>query len=267
MKRFMLASSSPVNRNLQPASSAIIPGFIQRIIFQFDKKIFSTKAMLLVLAIASLQFSGFAQDNGDQLAAYKKVVTERAAKIVNALSLNDSNKYNEVVTTIADQYLQLNAIHDNNKMAAEAIKKNHFAKEETEALIKTKDAEKSAQLANLHSSFIARLKKNLSDAEIEIVKDGMTYRVLPITWKAYQDMLPNLTPEQKEKMYGWLVEARELAMDEGSSEKKHGVFGKYKGRINNYLSAAGYDMKKEGIEWQKRIKEREAAQKEADNKK
>ena len=42
----------------------------------------------------------------------------------------------------------------------------------------------------------------------------MTYRVLPITWKAYQDMLPNLTAEQKEKMYGWLVEARELAMDE-----------------------------------------------------
>jgi hypothetical protein len=35
------------------------------------------------------------------------------------------------------------------------------------------------------------------------------------------------------------------------------VFGKYKGRINNYLSAAGYDMKKEGEEWQKRIKQRQ----------
>jgi hypothetical protein len=54
-------------------------------------------------------------------------------------------------------------------------------------------------------------------------------------------------------MYGWLVEARELAMDEGSSEKKHAVFGKYKGRINNYLSAEGYDMKKEGEDWGKRI--------------
>jgi hypothetical protein len=72
------------------------------------------------------------------------------------------------------------------------------------------------------------------------------------------DMLQNLTPEQKDKMYSWLVEARELAMDEGSSDAKHAVFGKYKGRINNYLSAAGYDMKKEGEEWQKRL---EAAKK------
>ena len=34
--------------------------------------------------------------------------------------------------------------------------------------------------------------------------------------------------------------------------KKHAWFGKYKGRINNYLSAAGYDLKKEGEDWQKR---------------
>jgi len=85
----------------------------------------------------------------------------------------------------------------------------------------------------------------------------MTYKVFPITYTAYLDMLPALTSEQKEKIYNWLKEARELAMDEGSSDDKHKVFGKYKGKINNYLSAAGYDMKKEGEEWQKRIKERE----------
>ncbi|MFM2327692.1 MAG: hypothetical protein RIR31_1894, partial [Bacteroidota bacterium] len=71
---------------------------------------------------------------------------------------------------------------------------------------------------------------------------------------AYMDMLQNLTSAQKDKMYNWLLEARELAMDEGSSDKKHEVFGKYKGKINNYLSAAGYDMKKEGEDWAKRIK-------------
>jgi len=63
----------------------------------------------------------------------------------------------------------------------------------------------------------------------------MTYSILPVTWKAYLEMIPRLTQEQKDKMYAWLVEARELAMDEGSSDKKHAVFGKYKGRINNYL--------------------------------
>jgi hypothetical protein len=69
-------------------------------------------------------------------------------------------------------------------------------------------------------------------------------------------MLPALNNDQKNQIYTWLKEARELAMDEGTSDDKHKVFGKYKGKVNNYLSAAGFDMKKEGEEWQKRIKER-----------
>jgi len=84
----------------------------------------------------------------------------------------------------------------------------------------------------------------------------MTYRVMPITYAAYLDMLPGLTDAQRARIMDWLREARELAMDEGSSNAKHAVFGKYKGRINNYLSAEGYDLKKETEAWQQRIKQR-----------
>jgi len=52
---------------------------------------------------------------------------------------------------------------------------------------------------------------------------------------------------------GW-QRPREIAIDAETSEKKHWWFGKYKGRINNYLSAEGFDMKKESEAWQKRIK-------------
>jgi len=44
-------------------------------------------------------------------------------------------------------------------------------------------------------------------------------------------------------------------MDGESSEKKHWWFGKYKGRINNYLSAQGYDITKERKEWESRTKQ------------
>jgi len=54
----------------------------------------------------------------------------------------------------------------------------------------------------------------------------------------------------------WLKEARELAIDAESSKKKHEVFGKYKGRINNYLSARGYDLVKEREAWYKRLNEK-----------
>ena len=67
-------------------------------------------------------------------------------------------------------------------------------------------------------------------------------------------MILDLTEEQQKQIYTWLLEAREYAMDAESSDKKHQWFGKYKGRINNYLSAAGYDLKKAGEDWEKRRK-------------
>lgn len=96
----------------------------------------------------------------------------------------------------------------------------------------------------MHYAFLARLSAELAPAQVEKIKDGMTYGVLPNTFKVYQEMLPDLTPEQRTQILAWLAEAREHAMDAGSSKEKHGWFGKYKGRINNYLSKAGYDMKK-----------------------
>jgi hypothetical protein len=77
-----------------------------------------------------------------------------------------------------------------------------------------------------------------------------------VTYAAYTDMILSLTEKHKEQILAWLKEAREKAMDEGSSDDKHKVFGKYKGRINNYLSSEGYDMKKEEKAWQQRLKEK-----------
>ena len=84
----------------------------------------------------------------------------------------------------------------------------------------------------------------------------MTYGVVDVTYKAYCDMIPTLTAEEKEQIMVWLVEARELALDAESSNKKHETFNKYKGRINNYLSKRGYDIQKEREEWEKRVKAR-----------
>ena len=70
------------------------------------------------------------------------------------------------------------------------------------------------------------------------------------------DMIPTLKPEEKQQILIWLKEARELAIDAESSKKKHEVFGKYKGRINNYLSKRGYDLTKEREAWYERVKAR-----------
>lgn len=185
--------------------------------------------------------------------AFQKVIAERTGKIINTLGITDPALYKKAQQVVANQYFNLNTVHDNSKAYIAAIKAKQLATEETNEAVKQEDEKKATALKQLHVVFIGQLKEILTEEQIEKVKDGMTYRILPVTWAAYLDMLQKLTPEQKGKMYAWLVEARELAMDEGSSEKKHAVFGKYKGRINNYLSAQGYDMKKESEAWAKRV--------------
>lgn len=198
----------------------------------------------------------FSQTKEENEAAYTKTITQRAEKIVSVLEITNAETAAKVRDIIVQQYRSLNDIHTTRD---EKIKLAKQQKETNKALaeeqIKYAENEANASLYNLHFEYLSKLLLYLDDARIEKVKDGMTYSVLPITYKGYCDMVLGLTDEQKLQMKVWLIEAREHAMDAGSSDEKHKWFGKYKGRINIYLSAAGYDMKKEGEEWQKRIKQ------------
>jgi hypothetical protein len=193
-----------------------------------------------------------AQDTG-----YTRVITQRADKIVAVLGIKDAARTTEVRDIIVDQYRSLNDVHtarDNEvKAAKEQLKEDKPA---LEAKIKAIEAEREKQLQPLHNAYLSKLSAKLSKEQVDQVKDGMTYGVLPLTYRVYTDMLPNLTEQQRTQIMAWLVEAREHAIDAGSSEKKHWWFGKYKGRINNYLATAGIDMKQAEKDWKKR---REAA--------
>ncbi|TGE24211.1 DUF3826 domain-containing protein [Hymenobacter aquaticus] len=185
-------------------------------------------------------------------AAYTRTITERATKIVDKLGPLEAKKATQVRDIIADQYRQLNQVHEQRKTQLATLKAQPKTPA-TEAEIKQLDAQTDQALAKLHTKYLRRLGQKLSVAQVEQVKDGMTYGVLPITVRAYQDMLPDLTQEQKTQILAWLTEAREKAMDAGTSEQKHAWFGKYKGKINNYLSAAGIDMNQAGKDWQARL--------------
>ena len=220
------------------------------------KKIFLTVSFIIgaVLSLSAQNSnSPSAQDN------YIQVITKRADKIVQALALTDSAKYKRVRDIIANQYNILSNIHDTRDAKVKDIKAQAGDdKTKVNAQVAGVDSMVDIQLDQAHKIYVAKLITELDPGQIDEVKDQMTYKILPLTYNAYLDELPNLTDEQKAQIKAWLVEAREHAIDAGSSEKKHEWFGKYKGRINNYLSKQGYDMKKAGEEWQKRIKERQA---------
>jgi len=210
----------------------------------------------LFLTFLFLSTLSVAQTKEEQDAAYTKTITQRAEKIVASLGISDQQVAAKVCDIIVRQYRSLNQIHttkDEKSKPAKAQKEAN--KSLAEEQMKNAENETDARLYHLHFDYLSKLMFYLNESQVEQVKNGMTYGVLPITYKGYLEMIPGLTDEQKLQIKVWLFEAREHAMDAGTSDEKHKWFGKYKGRINNYLSVAGYDMKKEGEEWQKRIKE------------
>jgi Protein of unknown function (DUF3826) len=193
-------------------------------------------------------------DKNDKEAVYIRTITSRAEKIVNTLGISDALKAKQVTTIIADQYKNLNKVYTERDEEIKSIRQKGLSKEETDSELKKFEASADKKVEVLHTNFLSVLSSELTPEQVTKVKDGMTYNVLNVTYTAFLDMIPALTTDQKSQIMAWLIEAREHAMDAESSEKKHWWFGKYKGRINNYLSAQGYDLNKERKEWEERQK-------------
>lgn len=225
-------------------------------------KLIKIHSLILGLVLISLS-PAFSQDLAaaeKQDPEYIQVLKGRADKIVNTLDIADPAKQTAVRDIIVMQYYNLSKIHDERDEKIEAIKKQQNADDKSnEKQIAKIEEQTDQKLKKLHEKYVSQLSQTLTPRQVAGVKDGMTYGVVPNTYNGYVAMLPDLTEEQKKTIMNYLVEAREHAMDAGSSEKKHWWFGQYKGKINNYLSAEGYDLNQAQKDWKKRREAESAA--------
>jgi hypothetical protein len=205
--------------------------------------IFSRVVSLLLVALGTVSVRA-ADDSAGSEAEYTKVITERSDKIVRSLKLENLDKAGRVATILAQHYRDLRAIHDPRDEGIKAAKADKdLSKEDREQKLSALNAAAEEMLAAIHAPFLAALKQELSDEQVDQVKDGLTYEVVPKTFQVYKDYFPKLSVEQQSTILGYLKEAREKAMDGSTSKEKHAWFGKYKGKINNYLSTQGLDLK------------------------
>ena len=187
---------------------------------------------------------------------YVESIVNRSQKIVDKLGLTDAKVAEDVCNIIANRYFELNDIYEIRDAKVKTVKESGLTGDAKDEALKAAENEKDAALYRSHFAFPASLSLFLNEEQIKAVKDGMTYGVVKVTYEATLDMIPSLKEEEKAQIYAWLVEAREFAMDAENSNKKHAAFGKYKGRINNYLAKRGYNLTKEREEWAKRVKAR-----------
>ncbi len=216
------------------------------------------KKLIFALLLAAVTFTASAVElkSEGRDTAYVASILKRSQKIVDKLDLKDKAQAEAVLHIIANRYFELNDIYEvRDQKLAEAKQLEGEMKQLKSDLAKY---ECDSKLYRSHFAFPATLGIYLNDEQVTAVIDGMTYGVVKVTYDSHLDMIPSLTEEEKTQILAWLVEARELAVDAENSNKKHGVFGKYKGRINNYLSKRGYDLTAEREAWYKRIEERKA---------
>lgn len=216
------------------------------------KKFFIIAAALL--AFNTLTASAVELDSKGRDPKYVQTILQRSAKVTDALNITGTEKGVQVLNIVANRYFALNDIYS-ERDSIKAVAKTLTGEEKKQ---KQEYAEmlKDQKLYKSHFGFIAQLAVYLNDEQIETVKDVLTYNVVKVTYDAQCDMIPTLKEDEKVQILAWLKEGREYAIDAESSKKKHETFGKYKGRINNWLSKRGYNLTKEREEWAKRVKAR-----------
>ncbi len=214
---------------------------------------------LILMVLGATQYTKAQLVKSDkEEAEYSQVLTKRSEKIIRPLELKYPSRAKEVTHILVEHYKEIGKIFDLKEAKLRLVKEAKLSNDASSLQKTLINLVAQTQLETLHRAFIGKLEARLTPEQVDQIKDGMTYNVLEVTYKSYLDMIPDLTPAQKTYIKANLIEAREYSMDGGSSKEKHWWFGKYKGRINNYLSREGYNLDQEREKWKER---REAAAK------
>jgi hypothetical protein len=181
-------------------------------------------------------------------AAYEIAVEKRTLKIMQVLSITDSTKSNRVQIMIIANYHALRARDEaiDDELGDLATDSNQWHVQKNVMIL--------AMCQPFHDRFLAALSKELTPDQIETVKDQLTYGKVKFTYDAYCSIIPNLTDDQKARILDLLRQAREVAMEGGSSGEKDLIFQQYKDQINAWLQTQGIDVNKATQDWVKQQK-------------
>ena len=141
---------------------------------------------------------------------------KRVAALVGSLSLNDPAKEERVRAVLAANLRAVRDAHNAGLQLDPAV----------------------------HQNLITGLQADLTPEQVDALKDKLTINKLPITFKVYHQILPNLTPEDDRKILDQLEQAREQCLDVKNPDEMAPIFKKHKTEIEHYLNSRGYDWDK-----------------------
>ena len=176
-------------------------------------------------------------------AYYQDVLEKRVAAILKELVLTNATESSQVHDLLTKYYRALKDRDESLAASRESLGKEVIGTDKGPA-VQARD-----QTRMRHEQFIAKLSAELTPAQIETIKDLMTYKKVKFTYDGYNAIVPGLTDEEKGKILEMLKAAREEAIDGGSTAEKSAIFQRYKDKINEYLTQRGHDIAQAYKDW------------------
>jgi hypothetical protein len=174
----------------------------------------------------------------------------KAAKVIDALRLDDPAQAAKAKTIVGDWLVKLNAWHAEHdaelkrlwadwSKARAVVPKDEFPGE----VIAHQIDQVYASLRPAYQDFIAKLSAELPAEKVEALKDYWSRSPgMKRTYEAYLAAVTDLTEEQKQVILDRLLKAREDAMLTDADKEIVNLYKRHKVKVEQYIG---------GLQWQK----------------
>jgi hypothetical protein len=210
-------------------------------------KLKKIKAIATASLLAMVFLTSYATAYSQATATSKTAVSEsiqRADHIMSVLNIRDAQKSARVKQVLTQHLDTLNKILDERKADMNAATAQAAGNKDMADLLGTAAWNKTtSKLNKLHPRFLGTISKELTLEQVEKVKDAMTENGLSREYNNFLAMFPKMNDVQKAQVKAYLLEARENAMVADSENARKEWFIKFRGRANNFLDAAGFDLR------------------------
>ncbi|OCX53068.1 hypothetical protein BEL04_01765 [Mucilaginibacter sp. PPCGB 2223] len=206
------------------------------------KKACAVLACCFVLtAVCKSTFAQTATPPVDEKAAPAKSKSDpdvKAAQWAASLNLNDAAKEARVAAVITAHLTAVRDWHNSHDYTLvpegmNPITGKVFNKLERQVIIN------STIPKSVHESLMAGLRKDLTEAQVELVLDKYTIGKVAFTMNGYKSIVPNMTKEDEAFILTNLKLAREQAIDYKNVDQISTIFKIYKTKIEAYFTDSG----------------------------
>jgi len=169
-------------------------------------------------------------------------IDKKAGEWTAALNLQDAAKKERVAAVIAWHLKTIRDWHNEHPYTTVPAGINPATGNKLSELDRQVIAN-SAMPKSVHDSLMKTLRKELDSGQVVTVLDKYTVGKVDFTMRGYKAIVPDLTAEEEATILGYLVQAREQAIDYKNMNQVSAIFEIYKTKSEQYLNSRGRNWK------------------------